>query len=219
MSSKTKLKGSYSFLGSNDTNDDHELNDDLALTIPVGQIDAAGGAIDDDNDNMNSSNDGMLAGTCMRWCGGPLKKCEDCFALSYAQRMAGFAISAIGGLLMLFMSMFYVTSILVGNPGKFAFTYSLANLLLFASTLFMVGPTQQLKNMFKQHRAVASTVYILSMVGTIYCVWQAKTMFVVVPVLMIQFCSLLWYVASYIPYGQSCLQGTSVGLLRRMIGW
>mmetsp|Transcript_85386 Transcript_85386/g.227676 ORF Transcript_85386/g.227676 Transcript_85386/m.227676 type:complete len:96 (+) Transcript_85386:456-743(+) len=57
---------------------------------------------------------------------------------------------------------------IVLKPHKFALSYSIGNLLMMSSTLFLVGPKRQFQNMFSGERAMASGAYFGSMIGTIY---------------------------------------------------
>eukprot|EP00002_Diphylleia_rotans_P013176 TRINITY_DN2568_c0_g1_i4.p1 TRINITY_DN2568_c0_g1~~TRINITY_DN2568_c0_g1_i4.p1 ORF type:complete len:125 (+),score=11.30 TRINITY_DN2568_c0_g1_i4:581-955(+) len=99
------------------------------------------------------------------------------------------------------LSMFFVPMILL-KPHKFALTYTFGNLLMIGSTTILVGPQAQLKNIYQSSRAVSFGVYIGSLLLTIYAavVWQNGP--VVIITLVIQFGSLIWYSASYIPFAQ-----------------
>lgn len=131
------------------------------------------------------------------------------FALSWAQRMAGFAIGALSGLLMMSLAMMYLPRILIGAPEKFAVCYTLGNILLLVSSCFLMGPSKQLGTMCHSSRAVASVVYVVSMFGTVYAAWKVRSMFVVVPMIGIQSGALIWYVASYFPYGRECVSNAA----------
>jgi len=73
---------------------------------------------------------------------------------------------------------------------------------LHFSTFFLVGPKQQCKNMLKPTRAVVSIILISSIAATLLAVFFFKSNLLIIVFSAIQFCALLWYVLSYIPYGR-----------------
>lgn len=130
---------------------------------------------------------------------------SSCLGLGYTHRLAGFAMFLGFGLVCLAMCSVQVFQLVTGNSHKFALMYTLANVLLTCSTMFLVGPRRQLALMFKEHRAQASAAYLTSMALIIYiCMWHA-TVVLVLPLLAVQLASLLWYVLTYLPWGSSLL--------------
>ena len=141
--------------------------------------------------------------------GRVLTKDTACPSLTVKQRFYGFiscflfgtfcSILSIGGILMAFL-----------KPTKFAILYSLGNLSSIGSTLFLIGPKSQCKRMFKQTRFVATCLFLLSLIGTIVFVfvvydsdnkiWWHKL--VLLLLIFLQFCTLIWYTLSYIPFGR-----------------
>eukprot|EP00823_Brevimastigomonas_motovehiculus_P008267 TRINITY_DN754_c0_g1_i1.p1 TRINITY_DN754_c0_g1~~TRINITY_DN754_c0_g1_i1.p1 ORF type:complete len:224 (-),score=43.54 TRINITY_DN754_c0_g1_i1:52-723(-) len=128
-----------------------------------------------------------------------------CQSLSYKQRIVGFLLTLAAGVCMLILVFLNISALFLGSTQKFAAAYTLANVFLLGSVCFLVGPWAQLKNMFTHHRLSASLIYILSLFGTLYCIVQLASLFITVPMLAIQFGALLWYVSSYLPFGQSFL--------------
>eukprot|EP00162_Nutomonas_longa_P003007 comp13667_c0_seq4/m.19139 comp13667_c0_seq4/g.19139 ORF comp13667_c0_seq4/g.19139 comp13667_c0_seq4/m.19139 type:complete len:106 (+) comp13667_c0_seq4:125-442(+) len=88
------------------------------------------------------------------------------------------------------------------KPEKFALTYTLGNILSLGSTAFLVGPVKQLKNMFDPSRAVASVVYVVSLVLTLVAALKMHSAPLSFIMIIIQLCALSWYVLSYIPFGR-----------------
>ena len=123
-------------------------------------------------------------------------------SLSWRQRLVAFAMCVTCGLVMLSLSFMYLSLVFVGAPAKFSLCYAMANMFLLASSLFLVGPTKQLSQMFSAQRAPVSAVYLSSLLLLFYVSWQWRSFFIVVPVLIIQFASLAAYVLSYVPFGQ-----------------
>merc|ERR1711935_969327 len=79
-----------------------------------------------------------------------------------------------------------------GHIGAFAVIYTLGNLVSLCSTGFLIGPKRQFKQMFQAKRAQATLAYIVMMVLVLIFIFM-------------QWCALIWYVASYIPYGRKML--------------
>jgi len=151
--------------------------------------------------------------------GGPLRRLASQFSeefsalttLSWRNRMIAFVFCALAGCMMLGLSFMYVSLIFLGSPAKFAISYALANLFLLGSSLFLVGPSKQLAQMFQPERAVVSGVYLASLLLLFYVSFAWGYFFVVLPVLAVQLVALLAYVASYVPFGQ--------GMLTRICRW
>ena len=95
---------------------------------------------------------------------------NDCCELSRMQRLYGFAICVSAGLFCSFLS-----SLMWMKPAKFAILYTMGNVLSLGSTGFLVGFMNQLKNMFKGTRLVATCVYLAAMVMTLVaaCYWKS----------------------------------------------
>lgn len=130
--------------------------------------------------------------------------CRCCPALSYQQRMLGFVITfALGGLLSL-SALSSLGAIFLGNPAPFAVKYTLGNLLSIGASSFLVGPAKQCRDMLAPERAAASLIYILTLLGTLLCVFVLKVQLLSLVCVIAQFAALTWYMLSYIPYGQQC---------------
>mmetsp|Transcript_12808 Transcript_12808/g.23274 ORF Transcript_12808/g.23274 Transcript_12808/m.23274 type:complete len:212 (+) Transcript_12808:28-663(+) len=130
-------------------------------------------------------------------------KVDSFFEMSYMQRMAGFTMSLIAGLVMMGLASMYLPMVLIGMPQKFAFTYAMSNLLLLTSSCFMTGPKKQLASMMDRNRALAAISWVLSTIGLLYVVWRMRFFLYVATALTIQIISLLYYVATYLPWGNS----------------
>uniref|UniRef100_A0A7S3YJD1 Vesicle transport protein n=2 Tax=Lotharella globosa TaxID=91324 RepID=A0A7S3YJD1_9EUKA len=126
--------------------------------------------------------------------------------LTWEQRLWGFGIFFGFGCLISFMSTFSVLQIMV-NPAKFALTYTLGNVLSICSLMFLMGPCRQIKKMFDKDRRVATGVYIISMTITFIAVFKKVPGYFIIPLIFFQFCALIYYSATYIPYGREILKG------------
>lgn len=131
-----------------------------------------------------------------------------CPSLSFKQRVYGFAICFVIGLVISLTSMLSFSQLLKGNPRPFAIKYTLGNVLSIASTLFLMGPKRQCKRMSAPTRAGAVVVYIGAMVATIVvsCFVHIKPdnvhAMLVLVCIVVQFLAMFWYALSYIPYGR-----------------
>eukprot|EP00494_Astrolonche_serrata_P007918 UN07952 len=64
--------------------------------------------------------------------------------------------------------------------------------------------------MFDQHRAIATSIYLCSMIITLILAFTHQKLILILLFIVIQFCAGCWYVLSYIPFGRSmaknCMQ-------------
>jgi hypothetical protein len=137
---------------------------------------------------------------------------DSCFpTLSLKERLIGFAICFGIGLLIQFLSMGSLVGLLVGKASKFAFMYTLGNIISLCGTFFLVGPTRQFQNMKDPSRMWTSIIFISSMVMTLVSVYLFHSRVLTIIFVIIQFCAYVWYVLSYIPYGRDicmrCIRG------------
>eukprot|EP01112_Ceratiomyxa_fruticulosa_P002376 TRINITY_DN124_c0_g1_i1.p1 TRINITY_DN124_c0_g1~~TRINITY_DN124_c0_g1_i1.p1 ORF type:complete len:157 (+),score=11.04 TRINITY_DN124_c0_g1_i1:228-698(+) len=124
------------------------------------------------------------------------------FSLTYQQRAIGWVICAGVGLLLDFLGFIFLL-----NPGMFALLYTLGNITMLCSTAFIVGPMKQVKNMCKPTRIICMLIFLLSMALTLAGVFEGWPTILIILLVLFQFCALLYYCFSYIPYGRQCLRG------------
>eukprot|EP00450_Noctiluca_scintillans_P039360 CAMPEP_0194478596 /NCGR_PEP_ID=MMETSP0253-20130528/1990_1 /TAXON_ID=2966 /ORGANISM="Noctiluca scintillans" /LENGTH=199 /DNA_ID=CAMNT_0039317705 /DNA_START=5 /DNA_END=600 /DNA_ORIENTATION=- len=129
-----------------------------------------------------------------------------CFpGLTIRQRGVG-ALTCLGvGCFLQVLSFGMIASVLTGHVTRFAFFYTVGNLVALAGTGFVVGPARQCKKMWKKRRIFSSAIYISSLVLTVFVVFKGsfhgKTLLVMLLVI-VQYLALTWYVLSYIPFAQ-----------------
>mmetsp|Transcript_10600 Transcript_10600/g.15522 ORF Transcript_10600/g.15522 Transcript_10600/m.15522 type:complete len:203 (+) Transcript_10600:106-714(+) len=126
------------------------------------------------------------------------------FTMSRTQKMWGFLGSLFLGLLCFCIAIFLLPNILFASR-QFAFYYTLGNLLLLFSTVFFVGPTQQLSLMMQRHRLIPTLLYFLSLSATLFFAFRGFNVVFIILILTVQLFSLCWYILSYIPYGPQIL--------------
>ena len=135
-------------------------------------------------------------------------------SLSLKERLIGFAICFGLGMLFQFMSMGSIVGVLVGRPNKFAFLYTCGNIISIFGTFFLVGPVRQFKNMTNPYRRKASMIFLSAIVLTFISLYILHSKILTVLFVIIQFGAYIYYIMSYIPYGQECLNS----LARRFFG-
>jgi len=116
--------------------------------------------------------------------------CVGCFAI-------GLAVSFLG-----FMMWW------TGKIAMFATLYTLGNIISICGSGFLFGPRRQLRNMTRAKRRIAVAVYVGTMLLTLVVAFTVKGtgagMLILICVFC-QWCALIWYMASYIPYGQKMI--------------
>jgi hypothetical protein len=100
-----------------------------------------------------------------------------------------------------------VLSILDGSPEKFAVPFSFGAVLSLLSTMFLMGPCNQVKKMFEPSRIVVTCVYLSSIVVTLIVAFVSASVWLVLLCVCVQMLSLMWYALSFIPYGREAVTG------------
>lgn len=90
----------------------------------------------------------------------------------------------------------------------FCIFYSLGNLMAIFSTLFLMGPMNQLSKMFSQTRIIATLLMVTFLVLTFLSGlwWQKKGLTILF--CLCQFLAMTWYSLSYIPYARDAVKKT-----------
>eukprot|EP00808_Paulinella_micropora_P002812 g75786.t1 len=128
------------------------------------------------------------------WC--------DCCELSRQDRLYGFAACFFLGWVLSFLSWFAIPD-LASRPEKFAVLYTSGNLVALCSTLFLWGPCAQLRKMMDPVRRVASLVMLLALVGCYLAAVFYPEAWLIILLMLLEFCAMFWYSLSYIPYGRN----------------
>jgi hypothetical protein len=130
---------------------------------------------------------------------------EEC-KLTKRQRLYGALGCYAFGALCSFLS----TLMMWGGPKhvkQFAFFYTVGNLSSIGSSLFLVGPRRQLQVMCMPVRRVACCIWFGAMTATlVIAIGFPRAGPVVIFLVMIQYCAMLWYGASFVPYGRTILK-------------
>uniref|UniRef100_A0A3Q3D8D2 Vesicle transport protein n=1 Tax=Hippocampus comes TaxID=109280 RepID=A0A3Q3D8D2_HIPCM len=97
---------------------------------------------------------------------GILERASQASTLAWGTRMKGFLLCFILGILCSILG-----TCMLWLPGfglaVFAVMYSVGNLCALSSTMFLIGPCRQLKNMCAKERALATTIMLVCLVLTL----------------------------------------------------
>eukprot|EP01083_Nonionella_stella_P314628 1134288_1 len=133
-----------------------------------------------------------------------------CPTMTVKQRWYGFGICFVLGWFISFLSVITVGSIAT-NPGRFAFLYTFGSLVSISSTCFIWGPCRQCKRMFEWTRLLATSIYVLTMILTLYLAFSHASPILILFSILMQFLAMCWYVLTWIPYGRKmatkCMEG------------
>lgn len=97
------------------------------------------------------------------------------------------------------------TSSAGGHIGTFGVTYTLGNIVSLCSTGFLIGPKRQCRQMSKARRRTATAIYLTMMLSTVVTALMDGPSILILLFCFLQWCALVWYIASYIPYGQKII--------------
>eukprot|EP00461_Guttulinopsis_vulgaris_P003589 UN03590 len=102
-------------------------------------------------------------------------------------------------MIMNWMSIFGIFD-LAFNPAKFAVIYTIGNALSLISTCFLWSPRKQTKSMFENKDVgLASVLFISCMITTIVLVIIEAPWYAILPIIIVQFLSSMWYTLSFFP--------------------
>lgn len=73
-------------------------------------------------------------------------------------------------------------------------------------SLFLWGPKRQWKNMSKARRRWATAIYFTMMILTLTLAFMKAPVPLILVCIFFQWCALVWYIASYIPFGQKIIK-------------
>ncbi|XP_048760448.2 uncharacterized protein LOC125669756 [Ostrea edulis] len=126
-------------------------------------------------------------------------------SLSRKQRILGFVLFLLLGTFCFSMASLYIP-VLIIKARKFAMLYSLGSLFVISSFSFLWGPMNHIKHLFSVPRLPFTTAYLGTMLATLYFSLWIKSTVLTVVCAIIQVITLIWYVVSYIPGGQTGLK-------------
>ncbi|CAD6186071.1 unnamed protein product [Caenorhabditis auriculariae] len=88
----------------------------------------------------------------------------------------------------------------------FCIMTSISAVLSLASTCFLMGPVGQCKKMFHRSRWIASSLYLLMIVLTLFAGLALKNVSLAIICTAGQYVAMAWYSLSYIPYAREAVK-------------
>eukprot|EP00752_Nemacystus_decipiens_P010700 g9529.t1 len=146
--------------------------------------------------------------------------CSVCPSLSWRNRLIGYGACLAAGFILTFGSMFRVAQLLTGNPRPFVLYFTLGSLLSICSSFFLTGPWKQIKKMFAPVRAVATSIYLITLAATLFVALSPYASvpgrgFLLLCLVVVQFLSYVWYTLSFVPFARRFMSGFWSGLRGR----
>ncbi|XP_075976030.1 uncharacterized protein LOC142976506 [Anticarsia gemmatalis] len=127
---------------------------------------------------------------------------KEYFTLSRTQRFMGFGICLFLGILCFILSFLYLPVIVLKSM-KFSLLFTLGSIFFILSFSFLYGPWAHLKSMFSKERALTTTLYMLTLVATLYsALYLGSTPWTVVCAVL-QVITLFWMMMGSIPGGST----------------
>lgn len=141
------------------------------------------------------------------------------FGLTRTQRVTGFFLCFFAGLACFGLAVMYIPMI-VFKARKFGALYTLGSCFFLFSFSLLWGPKSYAGHLFSQPRLPVTLAYFFSLFATLYCsLWIRSTLLTIVCA-SIQGMTLLWFLVSYIPGGETGLKflsGTCKKLVCRQV--
>ncbi|XP_028810759.1 SFT2 domain containing 2b isoform X3 [Denticeps clupeoides] len=87
----------------------------------------------------------------------------------------------------------------------FAVLYTFGNIASLASTMFLMGPLNQLKRMCEKTRVLATVIMLVCLVLTLCAAFWWKKNGIALLFCVLQFLAFAWYGLSYIPFARDAV--------------
>ena len=126
---------------------------------------------------------------------------DDSSWLSRKQRILGFVLCLIGGVVCFGMASLYLPVLLL-KARKFALLFSLGSLFVISSFSFLWGFAEHMKHLFSRERFPFTSVYFTTLFLTIYFALGLRSTLLTIISSIFQVLALMWYIISYLPGGQ-----------------
>lgn len=127
------------------------------------------------------------------------------FTLSRFERYTGFVLLMLGSVACFALG-FFLFPVLTLKPRKFVMLWTLGSVLFFLSFGVLQGPVSYLKHLSSKERLPFTVVFVSSQISTIYCAVVLKSTVLSLIMGIVEILSILWYTASYFPFGAQTMQ-------------
>lgn len=126
-------------------------------------------------------------------------------SLSRKQRIVGFVGTLLMGCFCMFLAGMYIP-VLVFKARKFALLYTLGSLFIISSFALLRGPMNHMKQLFSLKMLPFTTAYFGTTFATLYFALVVQNTLLTVVFTLCQCASIVWYVVSSIPGGETGLK-------------
>ncbi|CAG0917401.1 unnamed protein product [Notodromas monacha] len=137
----------------------------------------------------------------------------DGMSWSWSTRVKGFIACFALGWVFTFLGTFCLWLPLHNSLVAFAVFFTFGNIVSVFSTFFLMGPMKQLKKMAEETRIIATAVMVLSVLLTLLAAFHWKKRALCLLFVIMQFCAMLWYSLSFIPYARNAVKSCLSGIL------
>ncbi|KAG7165738.1 protein transport protein SFT2-like [Homarus americanus] len=154
--------------------------------------------------NGNAANEDEDTASSSSWSSSP--QSDPCLpSLGRKQRILGFLACVVMGLICFSLAAMYFP-LLVFKARKFALLFTLGSLFSVLSFSFLWGPVNHLKHLFSSERLMFTSIYFISLFGTLYFALSLQSTVLTSIGAIVQVAALLCFVLSNIPGGQTGLK-------------
>ncbi|KAG0727175.1 Protein transport protein SFT2 [Chionoecetes opilio] len=157
---------------------------------------AAGDSLDEEAGTPRGSNNSWFSAA----------QSDPCWpSLGRKQRILGFLACVVMGLICFSLAAMYFP-LLVFKARKFSLLFTMGSLFCVLSFSFLWGPVNHLKHLFSSERIVFTSVYLISLFGTLYFALSLQSTLFTSAAALVQVAALLCFLLSNIPGGQTGLK-------------
>ncbi|TGZ65847.1 hypothetical protein CRM22_005678 [Opisthorchis felineus] len=142
---------------------------------------------------------------------GILSSVENGLSLSWSTRIKGFAVCFVLGIVFSILGSVFLW--LPKGLILFALFYTTGNLLSLGSTIFLMGPMNQLRRMFQETRIFAAVIMLMCMAMTICAAVWWKNKLLCLIFCLLQSAALTWYSLSYIPFARDAVKACCTSMI------
>lgn len=120
------------------------------------------------------------------------------------RKLMQFAAVFLTGAFIIILSLNFLP-ILIIAPGKFALFFTLGSTTMLSSFVILKGPRSFAEHLTQRKKLPFSSAYIVSLIGTLWATLIKRSLIFTAIFAIIQSLALLYFVASYFPFGTTTL--------------
>ncbi|XP_069377427.1 vesicle transport protein SFT2A-like [Paralichthys olivaceus] len=135
---------------------------------------------------------------------GVLERANEASTFACGTRVKGFLVCFVAGAFFSVLATF-----MLWIPGfglaVFVIFYTVGNICVLASTMFLIGPWRQLRSMCAKERALATTLVLVCLVLTLCSAYWWTNFTLALIFCLLQVVAFSWYGLSYIPFARDAI--------------